>query len=810
MNQIEVNIESYFPIEKEWINQSVFSIFESIVHQYPNKLAISDKEIELTYKELYLEALRIGSFIHEKTNGNNSPIGILQKNNPYYIATMLACCANGIPYVPLDRNFPNQRNTDIIKDSGVQFIIENNDLIKYSKEFNPSGKSDSICYILYTSGTSGKAKGVFQNQRNMLHDVWQYITSIQLNSTDKTTLFYSLSVNGSIRDIYGTLLTGGSLFICNLHDTGIIGIDKFINDNNITIYHSIPTIFRSFLKISRVNYFETVRLVYLAGDRIFTSDYDLYKQYFSEKSRLYIGIGSTENATIYRQWFLDHSQIIEGELMPVGYAVEDRVMQLIDENGRQVDENEIGEIGEIEVSSSYMSLGYWNNEQLTNQSFVFKENGIRTFRTGDIGKINKKGLLEFLGRKDKQIKINGHRIELDEITAKFLAITGVENVSLLVREIEHSNYMIAYVQSKRSENELRSELSAMIPSFMMPSEFHFLDEIPLLPNYKIDTQKIKQLDVEIVQKKSKSSKEVSVEERFKSLWVTYTTLEDFLGNTKWSDTAANSVDAVNFLVDLEKTFQIEFPISVISKDMTPDLVLQKVNECIQNKNPESVKDFNSRPIVYFFPWLCGIRDGHKKLIQGISKNYDVKVISYPNYENWEKKDLTFSHFCKELEKSIIHEERQMIFFGVLSGVYFSHEIAFRMKKMYNKKIIAGFLLDYEAPSNRFISLSKIKRLVKNTFSRHYTSSQKKILMSAKMSKSSVPSYILTLQNHKRKTQGYLRWDSYCSVIQLETFEFNHRDLVGDNSHDKLSGNEKFIKEMENSILTTLQKITQEA
>ncbi len=800
MNQFDVHIESYIPLDKNWIDQSVFTIFEKIVHQFPDKLAISDCEVEWTYQELYNEVFRFAGFISDNAQGNIAPIGIRKKNDPYFIAAMLACCANGIPYVPLDRNFPNQRNIDIIEDAGVQFILEENQLGENLNEFKANGHVDSICYILYTSGSTGKPKGVFQNQRNMLHDIWQYITSIRLSSTDRSTLFYSPSVNGAIRDIYGTLLTGGTLFIRDLHDKGIIGMDEFISNNKITIYHSIPTIFRSFLKISRIDCYKTVRLVYLAGDRIFTSDYIFFKEFFSKESHLYIGIGSTENATIYRQWFLDHSENIVGELMPVGYAVDDREMQLIDENGNEVLN---GEIGEIEVSSPYMSLGYWNNEQLTQQSFGFLANGIRSFRTGDLGKINSQGLLEFLGRKDKQIKINGHRIELDEIAAKIRSVIGVENVALLVREVENSHSIIAYVQSGRGEEDLKNELSTLVPSFMIPAEFHFLERIPLLSNYKIDSQRLKQLDFEILQAKKASSynEEKSIEEVFRSIWLNYTSEAEFYNNVKWSDTSATSVDAVNFLVDIEKTFQIDFPDSDISKDMTPHFILEKIKECIQNQGDKVKQDFSSKPIVYFFPWLCGVRNGHEKLIQRISKRYDVKVISYPDYENWDKKELTFTFFCKELERLFINEERQMIFFGVLSGVYFSHEMAFRLKERYNKKVIASFLLDYEAPLNQVISLSRIKRGIKNIISKHYTSAQKKILISAKMSKSDVPSYVLALKNRKRKTKGYLRWDNYCSVIRLKEFDFDHRDLAGENNHDKLTGNEVFIEEMENAFLT---------
>ena len=630
----------------------------------------------------------------------------------------------------------------------------------------------------------------------MLHDIWQYIQSVKLNSSDKVTLFYSPSVNGAIRDIFGALLTGASLYIRDIKEKGIIGIDTFLEENKITIYHSVPTIFRSFLKVSKLNKFKTIRLVYLAGDRIFKSDYDLYKTYFNSSSRLYIGIGSTENATIYRQWFLDHYQLIDSELVPVGFSVEDRFMQLVNEDGEEVFSNEIGE---IQVTSPFMSLGYWKNEKLTNESFQKLENGNRVFKTGDLGRINSNGLLEFLGRKDKQIKINGHRVEIDEVTAKLSKIEGVDNCALLVREGE-SRSIIAYLKSSLDENFIRKELSFVLPFFAIPKEIYFLDEIHLLSNFKVDTQNLKAIDTQnqFVQKDKIIGE--SKEDLFKAIWIKYTSDQAYLENLKWSDTAATSIDAINLLVEIENTFKINFSSDLIHRDMQPSFIFQKINECKTVDN--RLIDKRLKPIIYFFPWLCGLRDGHEKLIQKIAKFYEVKVISYPNYREWDKKKQTFSNVCDELELAYFKEERPMIFFGILSGCYFSHELAYRLKN--KKEVSSSFLLDnrvYHPLRNRFV---KFKKTLKKIFSRQYTSAQLRILLSVHLSKSNVLTHVFSLKK-KKKQDDYLGWKRYCKIIHCKQFNFSHKELAGNNLHEKLTDSNLFIEEMSEVFLILIKK-----
>ena len=808
-------------LPKEWIDVPIIEHLQKIAIDFPDKTAIVFNGKQISYSE-FLKEIANKTIELKKQLNSQQPIAIWLDIEPNFIITKFACLALGIPYVPLDANFPIQRNIDIIKHADVQIVVTNKEFKKQietscniplfvldedtliykavqENKINTSPTSESISYIIYTSGSTGKPKGVYQNQRNHLHDVWQYINYIQLHSDDRVSYCYSPSVNGSIRDTFGTLLIGATLYLTNIKKYSISSLNTYLLDNEISIFHAIPTIFRTLFLVHKKLFLPQVRIIYLAGDRIFRSDFELYKTNFSDTCSLYIGIGSTENATLFRHWLLDKQTVVESNLVPVGYSIEDREMTIRDSSNNIVDQ---GEIGEIFVKSKYLSLGYWNDSELTQQYYTSYPDGSREFKTGDLGKVLENGLLEFVGRKDKQIKINGHRIEIDEIRAAILRIQGVDNVAIIYREINEQFKIVAYIQTKQEESLIKQEIQSILPNFMVPSYYYFIDEIPLLSNYKLDFNTINLID------KENNNLELTniitphtTEEKIKQIWSKYTGNSAYSTAVSWADTAANSIDLLNFLVDIEQEFNIHFPTDFINKEMTPSYIIDKIKTIKENKDKV---DFSDKPIIYFFPWLCGLRDGHEKLIHRISKQFEVKVISYPNYSTWNKGKQNFKEVNEEIMNSFLNETRPIIFFGVLSGTIFSHEIAANLKTQFNKNILANVILDYTPSKQSWVRILKNK--IKNNFTKHYTTAQHRILHSVNLTNSEVHTYLFAFD--KKKEAQLQFWKKYCSTIQLVSFNFTHKELAGENKHEKLSNNTVFIEKMESEFLNITKEILQ--
>jgi fengycin family lipopeptide synthetase E len=711
-----------------WIDATILEHFEEIALKYPQKIALNDGENKLTYHEVLLHTNSISKNIH-LSGESKEPVIILLENNVFFICAMLACLAEGRGYIPLDFGFAYERNKQIISHCQSRVIISKSSLVrKYnldttfqlielnsqlteSPTHNYQSTPDDLAYILYTSGSTGQPKGVFQNQRNLLHDVMQYINVAEITAEDNLSLLYSPSVSGAIRDIYGALLTGATLYINNLQKHGVASIPNFIEENKLTIYHSIPSIFRTGLTCQTLPSFNTVRLIYLAGDKIFKQDVDLYKHFFSDACKLYVGIGSTENATIYRQWFIDKQTNISSGIVPVGYAVDDRVMTLVDADGNEV-ENEL--LGEIHVRSKYCALGYWKDELLTQKHFILHKDGSRTVKTGDWGRINSEGLLEFKGRRDGQVKINGFRVETGEVEASIRATKGVVDAAVLIRNEEGNNKIAAYVllEEHVTLEEIKLKLNEILSSHMFPSFFFAVDKIPYLSNFKIDYQALQNIDKEkaLEDKTSKHNvlkpeKEILenkshlyIKERMLSLWCKYASYESFRDDETWKSGGGSSLEAVSFILSIEQEFGVEFPNSLLYENLKPSVIESQIKQFLGKETRSSKEDTEESVHVYVFPSLRGITPETREFLRELNKNAPLTLIDYPNLEEWKKEDICLENIANAIDKRVFEKGKQKVFIGYCHGDHIAFYLLNQLEVLY-PNLLNFFIMDTPVISN---------------------------------------------------------------------------------------------------------------
>ncbi|WP_158534910.1 non-ribosomal peptide synthetase [Mucilaginibacter hurinus] len=671
--------------EKQWLEIPVFELFASIALKYPEKIAVKDDEIAFTYRDLHALAISIASVVASHTGAGREPIGIALPNNPYFQAAMLAALSIGCPYVPLDIDLPPARNQLIIEQSGLSTIITTADineipdaltrvnidqlLVDGGASFKPCAQPEDVAYIIYTSGSTGMPKGVYQNQRNLLHDVMQYVNAVHLSASDKLTLLYSPAVGGSVRDIYGSLLCGATLCIKSLKKSGLYSLVDFIDREKITIYHSIPNIFRTFLKLNQPQKdLSSVRLIYLAGDRIFNPDINLYNKFFGKKCLVYIGIGATEVATIYRHWLIDHDTKIDQELVPVGYAVDDRRMQLLDNDGNEVPN---GEAGEIVVSSAYLALGYWNDSEQTHKSFAFNPEhpGIRIYRTGDLGRINGQGLLEFIGRKDNQVKINGYRVEISEIEGMLMDYSGVEKCGVVTCSVAGNNALFAFYTSNKQLDEvaLKLWLGTKLPGYMVPKRCIQITEMPLLHNFKNDTITLKEwanayANVQLFpdQPYEPGDKD-ALNKLLRTTWGQFLDVSSFDKNMAWSDAGGDSIGAANFLVQLESDLGITLPTEWIHGGMKPVEILKVLEKTIAA--PIKTKDF----VLFYFTPIKGISEDGRSLVRLLgAENIEIRIIHYPDILSLPDKRYNWPKISKSIV-SQLNIDIENTRFGFLSN-----------------------------------------------------------------------------------------------------------------------------------------------
>ncbi|WP_435355854.1 AMP-binding protein [Emticicia sp. SJ17W-69] len=816
-----------------WINASVFEHFEEIALKFPQKIALDDGENILTYHEVKTLAYCLAKKI-QASEESDSPVIILLENNAIYICAMLACLVEGRGYIPLDASYSHQRNQQIITHSQAKVIISQATLVKeynldssiHLIEFNPdltavlpnefNKNPQSLAYIIYTSGSTGQPKGVFQNQQNLLHDVMQYINVAEITAEDRLSLLYSPSVNGAIRDIYGALLTGATLYINNLQKHGVASIPDFIDDNKLSIYHSIPSIFRTGLVCKTTQSFNTVRLIYLAGDKIFKQDVDLYKQVFSDACKLYIGIGSTENATIYCQWFIDKNTQVTSGVVPVGYAVDDRAMTLVDSEGKEV-QSEF--LGEIHVRSKYCALGYWLDEELTKKHFILHTDGSRTVKTGDWGLVNTKGLLEFKGRQDGQVKINGFRVEIGEIEANIRTLEGVEDAAILVRNLHKSSKIVAYIllQKYASLEEIKLKLAKILSAHMFPSYFYTIEKVPYLSNFKIDYQALQALDkqnieyessVKYQRKKVVNEGSLFIKERLLNLWCQYASYESFKNDRTWKMGGGSSLEAINFIVSLEQEFKVEFPDSWVNEAMKPSIIENQIKQLLGCKTSYSNEAVNELIHVYAFPPLKGMIPQTREFFRVLGQHVPLTLINYPKLEEWKKEDICLENISKTIDTRIFEKGTHKVFIGHCSGDHVAFYILNQLEEKYPKSL--NFLIMdswnlsytlYEAPHRRIERFwNKLKwqgfwRAIKSFFSTrlrrnigkekpHDFAQMKVVLERHPFKLMDIKAHLLISYEHAY-SNNMMGWQYFLPNLTSEIFTFNHLEMYKEGSNQQI-------------------------
>ena len=344
-------------------------------------------------------------------------------------------------------------------------------------------------------------------------------------------------------------------------------------------------VFRYFLDtLTGTDDFPDLRLIILGSAQVFRKDIELYKKHFSQACILINALSTTETNT-FRWYFIDKSTVITNDVVPVGFAVEDKEVFLLDEDGKKVG---INSIGEIVVKSPYLSPGYWRRPDLTQAAFLHDSNSRekRVYRTGDLGRFSPDGCLEHIGRKDFQVKIRGFRVEVAEIEAALLKHPNVRESAILA-EVDNlgDNRLVAYVvvnhQSAPSSSELRRFLKERLPEYMVPSAFVRVSAIPLTHSAKVDRRALRELDREELEKKPPLVEpRTPIEESLAKIWSGVLSLDQVGIHDNFFDLGGHSLLATQIISRVINKFKVELPIQLLFESPT---VAEMAQIIVQNQ-----------------------------------------------------------------------------------------------------------------------------------------------------------------------------------------------------------------------------------
>ncbi|HEV7443337.1 MAG TPA: non-ribosomal peptide synthetase, partial [Steroidobacteraceae bacterium] len=430
---------------------------------------------------------------------------------------MLACLAAGRPFVALDTNYPSDWVSQVLQDARPTLIIKSEMSTEASATGVPTARVinltrlpeparedwrlaelglDEPACVLFTSGSTGPPKGIVNSRRNLLQRVAQSINAAHINAHDRFLTLAPLCTIVGVRDVLTALLAGAAIHLLDPHRVGAREILNVIRSQAITILFAFPALLRSMVPYDEERAGAVLRLVRVGGDTTLWSDIDLLRAWLTPDAAIQLIYAATEAPIM--QWFVDDSCRNDDARIPIGYPLPGNRLAIIDELGHAPPP---GEVGELIVGSPYVALGLWVDGHCVASGI--ESNGtpaFRLFRTGDLVRQRPDGLLERLGRKDRQVKIRGARVELDGVEAALRQHPLVRDVGVLARasSTDGGLILVAYVSAGDGTpagllDELRM-LMRSAPSHMRPTRLYQIHEIPRLASSKLDVRALTALD----------------------------------------------------------------------------------------------------------------------------------------------------------------------------------------------------------------------------------------------------------------------------------------------------------------------------
>ena len=496
---------------------NILEYLEQTVKRCPDKVAFANEEMGLTFSQVYAQARSIGSALNHE-GFYKRPVVVFMKKHPKVLAAFFGAIYAGCYYVPLDDEMPRYRIELIFQTLEPGALICDETTQHIASELNYQGKvfqyedlasreEDSTAlnmirqkqldidpiYIVFTSGSTGVPKGVMACHRSVIDYVENLCDVLKFNENsvfgNQTPLYFDAYLKEVIPTLkYGatTILIPKQLFMFP------VKLVDFLNAHGI---NTLCWVVSALTMISSFRTFEKVKPEHL-HTIAFASEVFPIKQFNLWKAALpnarFINLyGPTETTGICCYYEVDR-EFAEHETLPAGRPFKNTEIILLDENNQVPP---VGQQGEICVRGTRLTLGYYRNPQKTAEAFV--QNPLNDlypeliYRTGDLGRLNDRGELEFAGRKDYQIKHMGHRIELGEIEVIVNMHPDVRSACCIFDNVKKK--IVLYYTGEITLAELNNYIKSKLPRYMIPNVTRQLDTLPLTPNGKIDRNKLKTL-----------------------------------------------------------------------------------------------------------------------------------------------------------------------------------------------------------------------------------------------------------------------------------------------------------------------------
>jgi amino acid adenylation domain-containing protein len=522
-----------------WMVQGLIGGFLKSVERFPERSALYVDGHTYTYCELGTLAAELAATILDADHGRYPLVAVLAHRSLTAYGGVLGAHCAGKGYVPLNPKFPVSRLLNMLCQCPCQVLIVGKEghealdsllpnmdqpitiicpdveeagelaarhplhrIIPKNKMMRgvrvpevPFVAADDPAYLLFTSGSTGIPKGVPVLQRNVKSYIQQVCELYRITEQDRVSQMVDLSFDLSVQDMFMAWERGACLYC--VPERSVMAPARFIRDHALTVWFSVPSIigFMSVMGMLRPGTLPSLRVSLFCGEALPASYASAWQEAAPQSiiENLYGPTEATIAITRYRWNQTESHQACENGIVPIGWVYDGQRTCIVDPNLRQVP---VGASGELCLSGSQITDGYWNNPSKTAEQFVRLPGMGETlwYRTGDLVKQDEAGCHYYLGRIDHQVKIRGHRIELQEIEHVLRRASHAAQVAAVAWPIKQglAEGIVAFVfrPLTRDSDVIERACRETLPDYMVPKDVHFLDDIPLNANGKLDRLKL--------------------------------------------------------------------------------------------------------------------------------------------------------------------------------------------------------------------------------------------------------------------------------------------------------------------------------
>jgi amino acid adenylation domain-containing protein len=588
---------------------SVVDRIRVVAEASPEALAICAPGGELTYRQLVDEVAAVARGVHAEAPAGNVPVAIVLEHDQPLVSTMLGVLAAGKIVHVIDPQGPEAVSRALLEDSGATLLLADDANLELARRIAPDGTTvrpaaevrtegeglpDVVvlpadgAMLAYTSGTTGAPKGALIAHRVLLQLGRGAVDGLGIGPDDRLPMLFPISLAVAAYPLFLPLFTGGTLCILDVRSVGLDPLPAWVEEQGITVMYLSPTVVRFIDELAPDGPYSTVRLVVLGGERVDRGVVEVARKVFADDVVLANGYGLTETGVL-TFWFVDvDAPPAEGATVPVGHPIAETDLLVLDVDGTPVPP---GTTGEVFVRSPHLFSGYWGRPEL--DAMVLHDDpdtGVPVYSTGDLGQVHPDGHLEVVGRSDAQVKIRGHRVVLGEVEEALLALEMVKDAVVVHRDEAGESSLAAFVVAepddageRPSVSSVRSLLSDQVAAPMVPATIVLLDEMPTLPNGKLDRHALRATpserpDLGTAYREPRDD----VERRILSIWESLLDVRPIGVADDFFELGGHSLLAASMLIQVEEATGVAVPMS----DLVDGATVESVADVVRRGEPE--------------------------------------------------------------------------------------------------------------------------------------------------------------------------------------------------------------------------------